>query len=160
MTPEPSPEVIPVEEPVIEEPMVEEPEDRLSCDPIYIDDRLRDMIATQIAIEAEGCEFEVKCMIAQCIYDRTVLKIGSDGTVESTLTWPGQFDYRGNYRLQQSDYDAISWVFDQGNRVTEEPIIFFCNPDLVSDAAREWFYSFKLITEGGGMAFFSHERIS
>lgn len=138
----------------VEPIIIEEPE------PKYVlDDKTLNRLAMQIAIETEGKDIEHKKLVAQCILDRTETLICSDGTVYSTLTWKGQFSYRGNYKIEDDVYEAIEYIFTEGNRVTEERIIYFFNPKYSPQSVHRWFYSHKIIAKADGHIFFSNQKI-
>lgn len=123
------------------------------------DETTLDKLSSQIAIEAEGCSLEHKMMVAQCILDRTETRTCSDGTVYGTLTRPGQFEYRSGYYIEKDVYEAIDRVFRDGERVTSERCIWFCNPSRLPENTRNWFYKHRVIYEADGNVFFSDEEV-
>jgi hypothetical protein len=120
----------------------------------------RELIAEQVAIEAESASLRAKCLVAQCILDRTETKSASDGTIIGTLTSPGQFDRRDNYKINQEIYEAIDMVFVDGYRATDKRVIFFCSPAHMDESTKNWFYSFELIEELDGLSFFTGDKIN
>lgn len=123
------------------------------------DDKTLEDIVVRIAIEAEGASIEEKRMVAQVILDRTIHQLCSDGTVSSTLHWEGQWSWRDNYVVQDEDYEVVDWVFRDGNRVTEEPLIYFCSPRGVPEKTMRWFDTLPLIRTTEYSNFYSDWRV-
>lgn len=82
----------------------------------------RDLVERVVMSEIRGGPYQDKLAVAQCIYDRIV---NYKQSVEEVLFKKNAFadPYKGT--TYQSVKDAVSEVFDEGRRVTAEPIYYF-----------------------------------
>ena len=85
----------------------------------------REMLYRVIAREARGETLIDIKLVTQTIHDRTVLPTWDGDTVIEVMTRRNQFasPYQGyiNYRVRY----AVSFIFDRGERVTEQPTTAF-----------------------------------
>lgn len=82
----------------------------------------RDLIERVIAAEARGDTFRGIMAVAQTIKDRGDLW---NMTYEEVVTAPGQFAEPYQGEISDNVKCAVELVFDEGVRVTEEPITHF-----------------------------------
>lgn len=107
----------------------------------------RDIVERVVMAEAGGESYEGQMLVAQCILN----------AAEKTGTEPSEVvvEYKyagGRPEPTQSVRDAVAAVFDDGEIVTDEPIMFFYNPARVTS---KWHESQTFVIEVGGHRFFS-----
>ncbi len=82
----------------------------------------RDLVERVVMSEIRGGPYNDKLAVAQCIYDRVV---NYGWSVEDVLFQRNAFADPYGGSTYQSVKDAVSEVFDEGKRVTKEPIYYF-----------------------------------
>ena len=107
----------------------------------------RDTVERVVMAEAGGESFEGKLLVAQCILTAT----------EKTGLQPSEVVVKYKYTASrpepsQSVKDAVAAVFDRGELVVDEPVMYFYNPAIVES---EWHESQIFVIEVGGHRFFA-----
>lgn len=107
----------------------------------------RDTVERVVMAEAGGESFEGKMLVAQCILTAT----------EKTGLQPSEVVVKYKYTANrpepsQSVKDAVAAVFDRGELVVDEPVMYFYNPAIVES---EWHESQIFVIEVGGHRFFA-----
>jgi spore germination cell wall hydrolase CwlJ-like protein len=124
-------------------PAVEEPPT-----PRYaLTDAERDVVERVVMAEAGGESFEGQMLVAQCILNAAE----KSGTAPSEAVVAYKYTTR-RPEPTQSVRDAVAAVFDDGETVTDEPILYFYNPAIVSSSFHE---SQIFVIEVGGHRFFA-----
>lgn len=134
-TPAPATETVEPTEPAVRYPLT---------------DAERDVVERVVMAEAGGESFEGQMLVAQCILN----------AAEKTGTEPSEAVETYQYTKTrpeptQSVRDAVSAVFDVGETVTDELVMFFYNPARVTSA---WHESQIFVTEVGGHRFFTEKE--
>lgn len=114
-------------------------------------DAERDVVERVVMAEAGGESFEGQMLVAQCILN----------ACEKTGTQPSEVVVTFKYapaRPEPTDSvrEAVAAVFDAGEFITDEPVMFFYNPAKVTST---WHESQTFVIEVGGHRFFA-ERSS
>lgn len=107
----------------------------------------RDVVERVVMAEAGGESFEGQMLVAQCILNAAE-KRGVD---------PSEAVVLYSYTKRRPDptqrvKDAVAAVFDRGETVVDEPILYFYNPALVTSDFHE---SQIFVIEEGGHRFFA-----
>lgn len=116
----------------------------------YLTEDERFLVESVVMAEAGSEPFEGQMLVAQCILN----------AAEKTGDAPSQIviDYQyapGHQTPSTNVRDAVSAVFDDGQVVTDEPILFFYAPALVTS---EWHESQDFVIELGGHRFFAEKE--
>lgn len=114
-------------------------------------DAERDVVERVVMAEAGGESFEGQMLVAQCILN----------ACEKTGTQPSEVVVTFKYAPARPDptdsvREAVAAVFDAGEFITDEPVMFFYNPAKVTST---WHESQTFVIEVGGHRFFA-ERSS
>lgn len=120
---------------------------------IELSDYDRWFIECVVAGEAGGEPYDGQRAVAQCIYN-AMLKDGlTPQEVKINYQYAGWKEglYDADRKAWQSVHDAVSAVFDNGDFVTDEPILYFYNPAY---GRSEWHEAQNLAFELGGHRFF------
>lgn len=130
---------------------VVEVEDRLVHDGLASVEHGRDVVERVVMAEAGGESFEGQMLVAQCILN----------ACEKTGTQPSKVVVTFKYAPARPDptdsvREAVAAVFDAGEFITDEPVMFFYNPAKVTST---WHESQTFVIEVGGHRFFA-ERSS
>lgn len=105
-------------------------------------DAERDVVERVVMAEAGGESFEGQMLVAQCILNAAE-KRGVDPSEAVIL-----YSYtKSRPDPTQRVKDAVAAVFDRGETVVDEPILYFYNPALVTSDFHE--SQFFVIEEGG-----------
>ena len=133
---------------VIEEEAV--PAEVAPLDMYVLSAEQRAVVEHTVACEARGESFEGMKLVAQCIRNAAEL----DGISPSEAVIKYQY---ADYPVEVSDQvrEAVAAVFDRGEVVTEEPILFFYSPANMSDGVSEWHESLRFVISEGGHRFFA-----
>nr|DAM37288.1 MAG TPA: spore cortex-lytic enzyme [Caudoviricetes sp.] len=107
----------------------------------------RDVVERVVMAEAGGESYEGQMLVAQCILN----------AAEKTGTAPSEAVVTYQYTSARPDptqsvRDAVAAVFDDGDTVTDEPVMYFYNPARVTSA---WHESQIFVIEVGGHRFFA-----
>lgn len=142
--PGPGPEIVETPEPVEETTKVEEPEPVLPAYELTAEER--DLVERVVMAEAGNEEYEGQMAVAQCILNASRL----------TGTRPTQvvIDYRYTHKRPEPTEEvkaAVSAVFDEGQTVLDEDVLWFYAPDLVTST---WHESKTYAHTIGGHRFF------
>ena len=115
-------------------PPAEEPEDTFT--PYYpLTDEDRDLVERVVTAESVGQPFEGQMAVAQCILNTAIAR---DMTPGEVVTAPNQYAAPADPAwVTASVQEAVSFVFDYGRFVTEEPIRYFYAPALCESAWHE-----------------------
>ena len=110
----------------------------------------RDIVERVVMAEAGGECYEGQMLVAQCILN----------AAEKTATAPSEaiatYQYtKARPEPTQSVRDAVKAVFDDGQTITDELVMFFYNPARVTST---WHESQIFITEVGGHRFFAEKE--
>lgn len=116
----------------------------------YLSAEQRAVVEHTVACEARGESFEGMKLVAQCIRNGAEI----DGISPSEAVIKYQY---ADYPVEVSDQvrEAVAAVFDRGEVVTEEPILFFYSPANMSDGVSEWHESLRFVISEGGHRFFA-----
>lgn len=114
-------------------------------------DAERDVVERVVMAEAGGESFEGQMLVAQCILNAAE-KRGVDPSEAVVL-----YSYtKSRPDPTQRVKDAVAAVFDRGETVVDEPILYFYNPALVTSDFHE---SQIFVIEEGGHRFFAERSI-
>ena len=107
----------------------------------------RDVVERVVMAEAGGESFDGKMLVAQCILT----------AAEKTGLQPSEVVVKYKYTTRRPDpsqsvRDAVAAVFDRGEFVVDEPVMYFYNPAIVES---EWHESQIFVIEVGGHRFFA-----
>lgn len=107
----------------------------------------RDVVERVVMAEAGGESFEGQMLVAQCILN----------ACEKTGTQPSEVVVTFKYAPARPDptdsvREAVAAVFDAGEFITDEPVMFFYNPAKVTST---WHESQTFVIEVGGHRFFA-----
>ena len=131
-TPAPAAEAVEPAEPAVRYPLT---------------DAERDVVERVVMAEAGGESFEGQMLVAQCILNAAE-KRGVDPSEAVVL-----YSYtKSRPDPTQRVKDAVAAVFDRGETVVDEPILYFYNPALVTSDFHE---SQIFVIEEGGHRFFA-----
>ena len=107
----------------------------------------RDTVERVVMAEAGGESYEGQVLVAQCILNAAE-KLGQQPS-EAVVT----LHYaKGRPEPTQSVRDAVAAVFDRGETITDEPILYFYAPARTTS---EWHESQIFVIEVGGHRFFA-----
>lgn len=131
-TPAPAAETVEPTEPAVRYPLT---------------DAERDVVERVVMAEAGGESFEGQMLVAQCILN----------AAEKRGVEPSEAVVLYSYTKSRPDptqrvKDAVAAVFDRGETVVDEPILYFYNPALVTSDFHE---SQIFVIEEGGHRFFA-----
>ena len=104
-------------------------------------------IVTAVVCETGGQDPEAAMLVAQCILN----------AAERDGIRPGEVLERYQYadypvELTTTAFEAVANVFDWGNTITDEPILFFYAPDLVQS---DWHESQRYVLTYAGHKYFA-----
>lgn len=113
----------------------------------HLTDAERDVVERVVMAEAGGESFEGQMLVAQCILN----------AAEKRGVEPSEAVVLYSYTKSRPDptqrvKDAVAAVFDRGETVVDEPILYFYNPALVTSDFHE---SQIFVIEEGGHRFFA-----
>lgn len=114
-----------------------------------LSDYERDVVERVVMAEAGGESYEGQMLVAQCILN----------AAEKTGASPSEAVVVYQYTSARPDptqsvRDAVAAVFDDGETVTDEPVMYFYNPARVTS---EWHESQIFVIEVGGHRFFAEK---
>ena len=112
----------------------------------------RDAVERVVMAEAGGECYEGQVLVAQCILNAAE-KLGQQPS-EAVVTLRYA---KGRPEPTQSVRDAVAAVFDRGEVITDEPILYFYAP---ARTASEWHESQIFVIEVGGHRFFAERSPS
>ena len=143
-TPAPAAETVEPAEPAVRYPLTDAVRYPLT-------DAERDVVERVVMAEAGGESFEGQMLVAQCILNAAE-KRGVDPSEAVVL-----YSYtKSRPDPTQRVKDAVAAVFDRGETVVDEPILYFYNPALVTSDFHE---SQIFVIEEGGHRFFAERSI-
>lgn len=146
--PTPVPTEEPIEVPLVEElPIVEEVPEEPTGTRYELSDSERDLVERVVMAEAGGEPYEGQMLVAQCILNAAE----KSGTAPSKAVVEYGYTTRRK-KPTDSVKNAVTAVFDRGERVVDEPILYFYNPAKV---VSRWHESQIFVTEVGGHRFFA-----
>lgn len=100
----------------------------------YLEAQARHLIERVVAAEARGEPFEGMKAVAQVVLDR-LLHPSFPNAVEGVLR---EFAPPYNGHISDDVKNAVSAVFDKGERVVKSALLFFMNPLKASENGRRW----------------------
>ncbi len=106
----------------------------------------RDLVERIVMAEAGGEDYDGQRLVAQCILN--ACEISGISPEEAVREY--QYTRPATY-ASQSCCDAVAAVFDRGDLVTAEPVLFFYAPRWTCSA---WHESQTFVLEHGGHRFF------
>ncbi len=106
----------------------------------------RDLVERIVMAEAGGEDYDGQRLVAQCILNACE----RDGISPEEAVREYQYTRPATY-ASQSCCDAVAAVFDRGELVTAEPVLFFYAPRWIYSA---WHESQVFVLEHGGHRFF------
>ena len=109
----------------------------------------RDLTERVVMGEAGGESFEGQMLVAQCILNAAE----KTGTAPSEVVTTYKYT-KGRPEPTQSVKDAVAAVFDDGETIAGEPVMYFYNPARVTS---KWHESQIFVTEVGGHRFFAEK---
>lgn len=117
--------------------------DSCELDPVFeLSDYERWVVECMVMGEAEGESWDGKVLVAQCILNACL----KDGIQPSEVRI--KYKYSGwNEEPNREVSDVVTAVFDNGHKVTEEPILYFYAPNHSQGKFHET--QCHVITEGG-----------
>ncbi len=107
----------------------------------------RDLVERVVMAEAGGEPYEGQVLVCQCILNACRLNDKRPAEIVKMYAYA-----RGRPEPSESIVAAVSAVFDMGETVTDEPIIYFYAPGLVKSKFHE---SQRFVMEEGGHRFFA-----
>lgn len=144
----------PTEKPTekVEEPTKpkEEPKQEVNERPkptFYLSNYERQVVECIVMGESGGESYNGQVLVAQCILNACL----KDGIQPSRVRT--KYQYSGwNSNPSDSVKEAVSAVFDDGYKVTNEPILYFYSPKYCTSS---WHESQRFVIEVGGHRFFA-----
>lgn len=116
----------------------------------YLSDEEREVVENIVMGESGGEPYEGQLLVAQCIVNAAI----KEGLQPSDIRT--EYQYSGwNEQPSESVKLAVSAVFDNGEKVVEETVLYFYAPDKVES---DWHESLTFVIEVGGHRFFSIEE--
>ena len=107
----------------------------------------RDVVERVVMAESGGESYEGQMLVAQCILN------GAEKQGVQPSEAVEIYQYAGaRPEPTQSVKDAVAAVFDRGETVVDEPVLYFYNPAIVES---EWHESQIFVIEVGGHRFFA-----
>ena len=153
-------EIIPevIVEPVKAEPVVRVIEVK-EVDPVTVFDEpepyypltetQRDELASVLMCETGGVDLDAAMLVAQCVLNASE----KDGLEPSEVF--GVYGYSCKQKTPNSVcYEAVERVFDNGERITDEPILFFYSPANMPDGISRWHETQDFVLEYAGHRYF------
>ena len=129
-------------------------EEELLNEPYYfLDEEDKEMIIAIVAGEAKGEDYEGKLAVAQCILDNLIY----ENTTIENIKW--KFDgYDSELKKENEEaWDeckkAVEAVFDKGERVINEPLLWFYNRKTTYSSFHE--EKTKYVGDWGNHSFFT-----
>lgn len=116
----------------------------------HLTDDERAVVENIVMGEAGGEPYEGQVLVAQCIVNAAI----KDGLQPSVIRT--EYAYSGwNENPSESVKTAVSAVFDNGEKVVDEYVLYFYAPDRVTS---DWHESLTFVIEVGGHRFFAVEE--
>lgn len=113
----------------------------------YLSASERDTVERVVMAESGGESYEGQMLVAQCILN------GAEKQGVQPSEAVEIYQYAGaRPKPTQSVKDAVAAVFDRGETVVDEPVLYFYNPAIVES---EWHESQIFVIEVGGHRFFA-----
>ena len=112
----------------------------------YLSDQERYIVECIVMGEAGGEPYEGQVLVAQCILNGCIKEDVQPSKLRKMYRYSG---YRTN--VTQSVKKAVSAVFDDGYKITEEPILYFYAP---KHSKGKWHETQCFVMEVGGHRFF------
>lgn len=113
----------------------------------YLSASERDVVERVVMAESGGESYEGQMLVAQCILN------GAEKQGVQPSEAVEIYQYAGaRPEPTQSVKDAVAAVFDRGETVVDEPVLYFYNPAIVES---EWHESQSFVIEVGGHRFFA-----
>lgn len=107
----------------------------------------RDLVERVVMAEAGGEPYEGQLLVCQCILNACELNNKRPAEIVKKYSYA-----RGRPEPSESVVAAVSAVFDRGETVTDEPVIYFYAPGLVKSKFHE---SQRYVMSVGGHKFFA-----
>lgn len=117
----------------------------------YLSDKERRVVECIVMGEAGGESYKGQVLVAQCILNACL----KDNTQPSKVRT--KYQYSGwNKNPSKSVKKAVSAVFDNGYKITNEPILYFYSPKYCKSS---WHESQCFVIECGGHRFFKEKNL-
>ena len=113
----------------------------------YLSDYERRVVECVVMGESGGESYEGQVLVAQCILNACIKEGLQPSQVRNTYQYSGWNSYPS-----ESVKRAVSAVFDNGCKITNEKILYFYAPEYCSSP---WHESQKFVREVGGHRFFA-----
>ena len=113
----------------------------------YLSDYERWVVECIVMGESKGEPYEGQILVTQCILNACIRDDLQPSEVREEYQYSGWDD-----EPSQSVKDAVSKVFDEGYKETDEFVLYFYAPEYVDS---EWHETQKFIREVGGHRFFA-----
>lgn len=135
----------PETEPSEAEPII--PETSATHERYELTAKERLIVEAVVAAESRGEDFDGQCLVAQCILNTAEAQ---GKRPDEVVLAPKQYAAPAYDRASEVS-EAVAAVFDEGYRVTEEPIRFFYSPKY---GTSKWHESLTFVIEHGNHRFF------
>lgn len=140
----------PIDEPNIE-PIEEVETEIVEFVPeFYLSDEERQIVERIVMGESGGESYEGQVLVAQCILNACLKDNIQPSEVRTKYGYSGW-----NEEPNESVKKAVSAVFDDGYKVTDESVLYFYAPEVITS---NWHETQKFVTEVGGHRFFAEYR--
>lgn len=130
----------------------EEVREQIATEPLpyfAITEAERDELAQVIMCETGGVDEAAAELVALCVLNACE----KDGIQPSDVFARYQYA-KGDKAPNSTCYAAIQSVFDEGNALTEEPILFFYSPANMPNGTSAWHETQDFVLEYGGHRYF------
>lgn len=117
-----------------------------------IEDWERQEIINIVAGESEGESFEGKMAVAQCIRDSMIYENCRVDGVKWKFDGYNSELKNYNQEMYNECVEAVSQVFDDGDNVSYEPLLWFYNPNVVDS---KWHQTQKFVGTFGSHHFYT-----
>lgn len=112
----------------------------------------RELVERCVTTEAGGESYKGQIAVAQVILNRARR---NGQTVTEVIKAPNQFAYTSNRPTTQSVRDAVSAVFDDGETVFGNDVVYFCAPKYMSNKSyNNWIKGKSYVVQIGVHKFF------
>ena len=129
------------------------PDNNTEAEPIepvfYLSDNERRIAECIVMGEARGESYEGQVLVAQCILNACLKDELQPSEVQKKYKYSGWHD-----NPSESVKDAVSAVFDDGYKVTDEPVLYFYAPKLTTS---KWHETQRFVIEVGCHRFFAEK---
>ena len=118
----------------------------------YLSSYQRWVVECMVTGESIGEPYDGQIAVAQCILNACIKGNMQPSDVRKAYKYSGW-----NENITESVKKAVSAVFDEGYKITDEPILYFYAPKSVKS---KWHESQNFVIEIGGHRFFSERGVN